>query len=387
MTSLAALFYLTALYAFLTGRKAEQSGVRFRAYCVCALSALCAMLSKENAILLPYAILLYEVLFFRPLNRKTLGTALLIALGVTVLLLMLSFLYTDPMKLFAPYTNRPFTMVERLLTQPRVLFIYLAMLAVPMTSSLSILHDVDISTSLITPRSTLVSILGLMAMLCSICLLARRHRLFAFCGLFFFLNHALESSFLNLELIYEHRNYLPSTFLFVPLGVGIVRAMAIFYYRPALRYMIVGCAGLILMTRMQTTHEYNRLFANEYDLWRHVTLIYPKCSLAYNNIGKVYWSVGDFEKSYHHVLKAVELDNFRNLQQEGMAYYNLGLYAANIEGDYGKALERFEKARALFGDMSKIWHEVIRVCMQLSDFGAADRVLAEALEQIGRAHV
>jgi protein O-mannosyl-transferase len=381
MTAMAGLFYVTALYAYLICRRSVESKTRAWAYAACALSVVCGMLTKENAVLIPFALLLYELLFFRTLDRRTMGKVLLAALGVTVVMLLLSALYTNPLKMLEPYPNRPFTMVERVLTQPRVIFIYLSLLAVPMASRMSILHDVAISKSILVPWTTLPAILGVVAIIVLLCLLARWHRLFAFCGLFFFLNHAVESSFINLELIYEHRNYVPSMLLFVPLAVGIVRVMAFFYYRHALRIMIAGCVGLLLMTHAQTTYEYNRVFADEFTLWHHVTLLYPNCSLAYNNLGKEYWRHGDYERSFQHVLKALELNNFNDSHQKGMAYYNLGLYAANVEKDFPTALARFEKARGLFEQLSSIWHEIARVRMHLGDFGGAEEVLVDALDR------
>ncbi len=380
MTAMAGLFYIVAMYAYLIGRRSERTSTRVWSYGMCALSTICGLLTKENAVLLPYAILLYELLFFRTLDRRTVLKIVSAVLGVTAVLLLLSVLYTNPLRLFEPYTNRPFTMTERLLTQPRALFIYLGMLAVPMASRMSILHDIAISESLATPWTTGIAILGLLAILLFLCMLARRHRLFAYCGLFFFLNHAVESSILNLELIYEHRNYVPSMLLFVPLGVGVARAMSLFYYQRALRVMIFGCAGLLLLTRAQTTFEYNRTFASEYDLWRHVTLIYPNSSLAFNNLGKAYWYLGQPEKSCQSFLKAVELDNFNNTQQKGLAFYNLGLHAAKVEKNYLKALEWFEDARALL-ELSKVWHEEAQVRMQMADFAGAEDILKGGLKR------
>lgn len=379
MTAMAGLFYITAMYAYLIGRRAEQVKIRVWAYALCVVSTSGAMLTKENAAILPYAILLYELFFFRPLDRKTIFKALFAALGVTVLLLLLSFLYTNPLKLFEPYPNRPFTMVERLLTQPRVLFIYLGLLAVPMASRMSILHDLAVSKSLMSPWTTGLAILGLLAILLLLLLLARRYRLFVFCVIFFFFNHAVESSFLNLELVYEHRNYVPSMLLFTPLAVGIIRASTFFYYKNALRVMIASCVGVILITRMQMTYEYNRFFASEYALWRHVLFVYPNSSLAYNNLGKTYWTAGDFEQSYRHVLMAVELDNFNNTHQKGLGYYNLGLYMVNVKKDFPTALSLFENARK-YTNFPEIWYHTTRIFMQMGDFDRAADLLAECLK-------
>ena len=48
-----------------------------------------------------------------------------------------------------------------------------------------------------------------------------RYLVTALALLFFFLNHIIESTVLPLELIFEHRNYLPAMFLFLPIAAGL----------------------------------------------------------------------------------------------------------------------------------------------------------------------
>jgi tetratricopeptide (TPR) repeat protein len=381
MTSLAGFFYVSAIYAYLAGRRASVGKTRRWAYGACAVSTACAMASKENAVLIPYSLLLFELLFFRKLDRRAMGKALLAALGIAVLLLFVGALYANPLKLLAPFSNRSFTMIERLLTQPRVIFIYLSMLAVPMASRLSMLHDVAISKSLLTPWTTLPALLGVLASILLLCWLARRHRLFAFCGLFFFLNHGVESTMLNLDLIYEHRNYVPSMFLFVPLAVATLRALGIFYYQSAFRILIAGCTAMLLFTRAQTTYEYNRVFSSELALWRHVAFVYPNSSLAYNNLGKSYWDIGDFEKAHQSFNKALWFDRFNNIHQKATTYYNFGVYLAEVEKEYIIALSMFEKARDLSDHFLNNWQWIARVLIQEGDFVEAEKILPEALKQ------
>ncbi|NCC33955.1 MAG: hypothetical protein EOM24_18360, partial [Chloroflexia bacterium] len=57
--------------------------------------------------------------------------------------------------------------------------------------------------------------------------LAGRRPLVAFCLLFFLVNHAVESSIIALELIYEHRNYLPSMTLYLLAALGSHAGVAI----------------------------------------------------------------------------------------------------------------------------------------------------------------
>ena len=72
-------------------------------------------------------------------------------------------------------------------------------------------------------------------------MMMRRQPLTSFAILFFFLNHAVESSILPLEMVYEHRNYLPSMFLFLPVADGFWRILT--YYRSQksqLYYILIG---------------------------------------------------------------------------------------------------------------------------------------------------
>lgn len=381
MTSMEGMFYVLAMYGYMAGRSASNGRSRNIGYALCVLGGIGALLSKENAIMLIYAVLLYDLFFFQPLNRHALRRSLLLCLGLTMILCGLSLLYLDPQELFKPYENRPFTMVQRLLTQPRVLFFYLSLIGLPMTMRMSMLHDVAYSDSLWSPWTTVAAIIALVAAIGFLCHLARRHRLFAYCGFFFFLNHAVESSFLNLELIYEHRNYVPSMLLFLPLALASVRSLDHFYYRRWLQSSLVAGLTLWCMSVMHTTWNYNRLFRSEYNLWRHAIALYPMLSLPYVNLGKIFWKAGEHEASYKLNLKATENDNFENLHQKGVAYYNLGLYASDKQHDLKEALFWFQKARFFYDINPQVWHELAQVNVKMGDFSKGLEIIEEGLER------
>ena len=115
----------------------------------------------------------------------------------------------------------PFTMTERLLTEMRVLVYYMSQLFYPVPTRLSIDHDIVISTSLIHPWTTLPAGLFLIALTITGVVVLEKHPLIGFSILFFLINHVIESSIIPLELIFEHRNYLPSFFMFVPVALGL----------------------------------------------------------------------------------------------------------------------------------------------------------------------
>ncbi len=381
MTSLAGLFYLSAMYGYMIGRCSERKGVRWTAFGLCALSCSGALLTKENSVLLFYALLLYDLFFFQGLDKGSLRRTALIGVGFAILLSGLSLLYLDPQQLFAPYSNRPFTMAERLLTQPRVLLIYLALIAVPMTNHMAILHDVAISHSMFDPWTTLPAIAGVAGAVAWLCLAAGKHRLLAFCGLFFLLNHSVESSFLNLELIYEHRNYVPTMFIFLPVAIAAVRSLDFFYYRVSFQAAISLGLALWLLAVCHTTWSYNRTFRNAISLWEHTLAVYPGMSLPYVNLGKAMWYIGERDACYRLIRKGIAYDNFKNIEQKGVAYYNLGLYAADEADDLKMALGYFEEAARFYDGNPQIWYELAQVRMKLGDFASAGEEIKSALKQ------
>jgi len=232
MAALAAMFYILAIYLYIKARTSDITVKRNLLYFGCCISAVCAFASKENAATLPIALLLVEFLFFQDLSRKksrNLFWGATIAAGLAIAGLgVLIFFRGDPQALLN-YNVRYFSPVERLLTQPRVVLHYLSQIFYPVPTRLSIEHDIVVSASLFSPWTTLPAII----LVCSLGGIGlyniKRRPLLSLAVLFFFLNHVIESSVIGLELVFEHRNYLPSFFLFVPIAAGIMSLLD--YYR------------------------------------------------------------------------------------------------------------------------------------------------------------
>ncbi|MCB1809187.1 MAG: hypothetical protein KDJ99_29735, partial [Candidatus Competibacteraceae bacterium] len=120
--------------------------------------------------------------------------------------------------------TRDFSLAERLLTEPRILWDYLFHLVVPHIQTRGLYQDgLVISTNLVSPWSTLPALFGLLVL--GICgwLIRRRWPLLSLAILFFLTGHLIESTIIALELYFEHRNYLPAIFLFLPIASGIYK--------------------------------------------------------------------------------------------------------------------------------------------------------------------
>ncbi|BCX82747.1 protein O-mannosyl-transferase [Methylomarinovum caldicuralii] len=222
MTSLAATFTLLGMILYVLGRccwlrpKPQWgTGVVLMLGGVVGCGALAA-LSKENGLLIVLFVFLIEWLFFRfragnPLARRLLLGGHLLLAGAPVLGGAVWYLGLHLDQLAAGYGGRPFTLAERVLTEPRILWHYVHWLLVPDIRNLGLFHDdIPVSHGLADPPTTLPAVLEWL-LAAGLALWAwRKAPVFAFGVLFFLAGHAMESTVFPLELVHEHRNYLPS---------------------------------------------------------------------------------------------------------------------------------------------------------------------------------
>jgi protein O-mannosyl-transferase len=238
---LPATFVMGGLLAYVHGRRLHATRPRAGAAWMLAgigLGTLLAVLSKANGILLPLLALVLEATVLRAGDGSAAdATARRLRWWRRGLLLLPSILLAAYLArhfgvLHEPLEMRPWTIAERLLTQPRVLLDYLQLLVVPRAISTGLYNDAYVaSTGLLAPASTLPALLAILSLL-GLALAVRRSRPVLAAGLlFWFAGHLLESSVLPLELYFEHRNYLPAMLLFWPLA----RALGRWHASPLLR--------------------------------------------------------------------------------------------------------------------------------------------------------
>jgi tetratricopeptide (TPR) repeat protein len=337
MTSLCALFFLAALLLYIYGRESARPARRWAWWAGGLASGLLALGSKEIAVTLPLIVLLYEWYFFQDLNprwiKKTAKLGLL-ALG-TFALAAAFHLGNQPWEwLSAGYDQRDFTLGERVLTQFRVVWFYLSLLFYPHPGRLNLTHDISTSQSLLNPMSTLLSLIGLCALLGLAIYLARRKRLVSFCLLWFFLNLVIESSVIPLEMVFEHRLYLPMV------GVALLVASLIYGVaatRPGWGVAATACICLLLTLG---THRRNDDWRDALTLWQDAVEKSPTHARAQYNLGTALHDLGQVEEAVIHYSNAVELkrDYHEALVNLGNAKKDLGRFEESLE-HYREALE------------------------------------------------
>lgn len=233
MAILSALFVLAALLAYASGRErlaTQRPGVAVRLYVLFPLFTLLAAFSKENGVLAPLIAAAIELAYFgRTASANELrGRRWFFAIFLVLPALAAgALLLSRPALFLAGYDERPFTLVERLLSQPRILWDYVQQVLAPFGPSMGLIHDdFPKSTSLWNPWTTAPAI-GAWLVLVAFAARARRAAPGILGGVLFFLAaHAMESTLLPLELYFEHRNYLAALGLLLALASAAAAALS-----------------------------------------------------------------------------------------------------------------------------------------------------------------
>ncbi len=304
MTSMATMFYLTSLLFYLLGRQRKDRSGR-SAYWLAALAAwLLALGSKEIAASLPVVIVLIEYFFYRDPRKRWPGInygTLLFALAATAGVALL-YLGAEPAATITEqYVDRGFTPGERLLTELRVLIFYLSLMLFPDPGRLSLDHAFTISRSLTDPITTLVAAAILVALILAAARLTRRHPILSFCIMWFLVTLAIESSFIGLELVFEHRLYLPM-FAFA-LAVAYLLSLT-----PARhRTMMTALGGILVVTLMAASIVRNMTWQDPAVLWADTVSKNPDSYRARNNLGRVLTDQGKLQEAARQFNEAIRI--------------------------------------------------------------------------------
>lgn len=284
MAQLSTLFTLAGLLVFVRYRlrwagSGASPGEVIAAFIWLVLLGLLAVLSKENGALLPWLIAVVEVTLFRGAwngqFRRRLARLGWCVFCVPMVVLALIFI-VSPETLTGQFLSREFTLHERLLTQGRMLWQYLNWLAVPNIIDMGFFHDdIAISRSYWLPVTTWVSLLAWVLVLAASIFWLRRYPLVAFALLFYLVGHSMEASVWPLEMVFEHRNYLPAVGLSALAAVAIYRAAAR-YNRVRLRTLV----GSILVVLVALLAVRTQVWSEELVLARYNMTNHPQSARA-----------------------------------------------------------------------------------------------------------
>jgi tetratricopeptide (TPR) repeat protein len=259
---LPATFSLATLWAYVVarGRYLDSGGTSGLAamWIAVGLGTALACLSKANGVLLPLLVGVVEAVVYQgrrtgdshaydPRFMRFKALCILVPSGVVLAYLLRACLAWN-----VTPDNRAWTIGQRLMTEPRVLFEYLSLLLVPRSVSTGLFNDnFPVSTDWFHPVSTIPAAAAVIILVVAAWRARRTRPALAVGILFFFAGHLLESGPLPLELYYEHRNYLPSLLLSWPLARAISSLRVRAGVRTAIGLAVVFLVGLTTLQRAQ----------------------------------------------------------------------------------------------------------------------------------------
>lgn len=267
---------------------------------------LLGILTKANGALLPFFALLIEVTVLAPRQPMPIGKSALAhritlfvcgVLPVAIILVYLLKVAVDGLLIGGHMGNRPWSMAQRLLTEPRVLLDYLQLLWLPRPFYSGLFNDqYTASTSWLQPATTLPAMLAVLGLIGLAWWQRRRHSALALAVLFYFAGQLLESTSIPLELYFEHRNYLPALLMFWPLGLWLTNTRSLHSFKYAL--MLVLPLGLAWMT-----HARAELWGNVHSqalLWAKIN---PDSARAQTNAAQIEMQAGQPEAAIRRLEK------------------------------------------------------------------------------------
>jgi hypothetical protein len=379
MASMAAMFYIMAMYFYLKGRTGDKTWKSVVFFILAAFWGILSIGSKENAAMLPLSLFLFDLFLIQGVTIETIRKNWAVCLIALLLVPAIGLMYYDFSTIIGDYDQiRPFTMWERVLTQPRVILFYISLLLYPITSRMMLIHDVEISKSLFDPWTTLAAILVLLLILVVAIVISRRRPLISYCIIFFFLNHVIEGSFISLGIIYEHRNYLPSLLFFVPLSIFIVYGLSYFEKRKRMIVVLSSAITVIIIIMGVTVFIQNEILKDEISLWSDNALKAPDLEIVHGNLGAALLRASRFPEAFIELTKAINCPPSWDTRAKFTIYQLLGDYYL-LSGDAETALIFVDKALDGLPFSADLYNSKAALLMQKKKPAEAEIVMKKAI--------
>lgn len=311
MTQLMTLFALASLLCYLKGRRVVLTNPRkgLLLLCLCLFPfGLLSVLSKENGALILMLIVVFELSIFRS-QPKNAALTIWFRAGIAAPLALLGiYLLLSFPDAIAAYEFRHFSLYERLLTESRIIVIYLGKILLPVNAGVSLYSDdLLVSESLFSPVSTFFSALLLVG-LTAAGLYWRKTQPMLFFGIaWFFVMHLLESTYLPLELYFEHRNYLAMIGPIISCVWYLHSLMQTSHWRNWKR-AATSLIAITLMLLAWTTWQHSKIWGLPGGLLVYWAENQPNSSRAQFSYADLLFYAGDHEGSLLYLERAHELN-------------------------------------------------------------------------------
>jgi len=398
--SLATMFYLFSLVMYVKARLGQTtfSASTLTFYSLSLVSTILAMETKEIAFTIPVVIAVYEFMFFSGKTKRRLLYLIPFFLTMSIIPLRLIRIVKSTGGLtggvslgdligdvsMATRLQTELPRLDYLFTECRVIVTYIRLIFFPVNQNLD--YDYPVYRSFLDPGVFLSAFLLLLILSTGVYLFYRYRnssmptRLISFGIFWFFITLSVESSIIPIvDVIFEHRLYLPSAGIFMAISTSVFAIVKKQSRRHVLNKALIGVFAIIIIVLLSgATYARNRVWLSKVGLWEDVVRKSPLKPRPYYNLGVVYQDMDIFDSAaecYKTVIKmspeyAKAHNNLaiiyssKGLHEKAIeqfkttirlkpdhveAHYNLGLEYATT-GQFEKAIEQYSEALRLRPD-------------------------------------
>lgn len=363
MQTMATLFIVLALWAYLAMRQAQIAGGRGRWQGVLMLISWGGGLAcKEDAALLPLYMLACELTVLRfqaglPKVAKGLRQSFLVI--TTLGGLAYVFVVIPHYWQWDAYPGRDFSSPERLLTQARVLLMYLGQIVFPWPDRMPFIYDdIRISRSFWDPWTTLPSLFFLLGLLIWAWRWRVQRPLFSLGVLVFFAGHFMASNVIGLELVFEHRNHFPLIGAVLALGdLLLLASQRCGRSKPFLQASALG--GIFLSLGMATV-AHAHTWGDSIRHGQKMVELLPTSTRAWTQLGGAYFDLYKRTLDNSYLVKAIETNEqaLKNVISPSLAS-NLVIYRSLLgtvsDADWQRFFDILSNAPPSWQNRFVIW--------------------------------
>jgi protein O-mannosyl-transferase len=354
-TSLAACFYLFSLVLYINARLSSSGFKRMVLIIIALLSTTAAMLTKEFTFTLPFVIILYEIAFFKGTARYRIKLLSPFIFTLSIIPTLIFNKQTtvsaldNTMRIITTADVTHITRIDYLLTQFRVIILYLRLLFIPINQNVD--HDVTVYHSVLSfpVMSSFIVLLSLLTY--AIYLYYKSYsqdkypelRLASFGIIWFFISLSVESTIIPLgELVAEYRLYIPSIGMImavVSLIIYVTRMSSITWaLRPTVMCSVCAFVTIVLSI---TTFTRNSVWSSEISLWEDAACKSPGLVRPHQSLSVLYCKQDRLVDAERELLTALALEpnNMQLHNNFGQILYKKSLFNEAIS-EYKIVLHR-----------------------------------------------
>lgn len=363
--SLAAMFYMLSLFMYVKARlvMTYSEGRRFfpvTLYILSLVSAILAMKTKEMAFTLPLVVILYEFIFFKgSLRRRILYVAAILMTMAIVPLSMVGMnkpigeIIGDVSK--ATMVQTQMSRLDYLYTQFRVIVTYIRLVFFPVNQNLDYdypLYNNFFNIEVLLSFMFLLFIFGLgMYLFYRYRNTAAHTRLITFGILWFFVTLSVESGIIPIvDVIFEHRMYLPSVGLFMSVSTALFTGIEkLDDKREGAGRTVIALLAVIVVILAGASYARNKVWKSEQRLWEDVVRKSPDKARGHNNLANAYTDQHDKAiKHYKIALSKIKTETVKGMSEYyGEIHYNLAS-TYNSKGMDESAIRHYELAIKIY---------------------------------------